>query len=272
MAPERIAERAVELAPWFYDYALPGGVRTAPELPERLRTMHASRLAMLRAALDALGEVPTGSALDAGCHEGNFSLALRDAGFATVVGVDVREESVAKARFVAQAMGVGGASFHAMDAEELDRELAPGRFDVALVFGLIYHLESPMRVMRQIAARTDHAMIIETQLCPEPGERGYPGFGEEAGREAPPGLHVEWGRREHKMRARGGFAIIDESPMHATNTETGATSLALCPSAHAVESMCAAVGFPAVTRIDPPADGNEQLLRGRRGVFLAKRS
>lgn len=250
------AERIASLGPWFYDFDLGGGVRTNPALPEDLRLIHRDRLSMLgraveRAFPDGLAGIAT---LDVGCHEGYFAFELLRLGAAGVTGVDVREGNVAKARLIAEAKGLGPARWVVGDAEDLGVLVGGRRFGLTLAYGLIYHCENPVRVLRQIASVTERAVVIETQLADEPSAD-----------------RVEWGREGYRLPVHGGFAVVDESRLHPTNAETGPSPLALCPSETALRTVLAHCGFGGVERIEPPVDASEQLARGKRGVFVAMR-
>ena len=253
---EATRARVAALGPWFYDFEFPGGVRTGAGIPVSRLGVHETRLRMLEDLFEREPGLVNGSALDVGCHEGYFSLALRRAGFGRVVGVDLRPGHIEKARLAAELMGVNGLSFHAMDAEELDRDLPEETFGLALMFGLIYHLESPMRVLRQAAARVGAGgvVVIETQLSDEGA------------------ASVEWGHRDHRMPVVGSLAVVDESSVHAVNRETGATPLALCPSAAAVHAMLRAAGFGRTEQLPPHKGAHEQFARGRRGIFVGRRA
>lgn len=251
------AEHIAALGPWFYDFDLPGGVRTNPALSGELRSIHADRVVMLAEAIRIA--YPNGlngaDTLDVGCHEGYFSHRLLELGAGSVVGVDVRERNLQKAGLVANAMGARGLSWVCADAEDLVAAVGTGtRFGLSLAYGLIYHCENPVRVLRQIASVTERAIVIESQLLDEPS--------------CPP---VEWGREGYRLPVRGTFAVLDESRLHPTNSETGASPLALCPSEMAIRTVLAHCGFGRVDRVFPPEGANEQLVRGKRGVFVALR-
>lgn len=245
------------LGPWFYDFELPGGLRTNPTLSGELRSIHADRVVMLREAVHLAfpGGLGGRATLDVGCHEGYFSHRLLELGAGSVVGVDVREPNLRRARLVADALGTKAVSWVCADAEDLAAAVGDrSRFALTLAYGLIYHCENPVRVLRQIASVTERAIVIETQLLDEPTL-------------AP----VEWGREGYRLPVRGAFAVLDESRLHPTNNETGASPLALCPSEAGLRTVLAHCGFGSVHRVAPPPAANEQLVRGKRGVFVALR-
>jgi SAM-dependent methyltransferase len=250
-----VRRRAEELGPWFYEFDLGGGLRTECKLDAAVKNIHETRRGMLEGVLreqfgSRLSEI---RALDLGCHEGWFSVFLRDLGIPRVIGVDVRAESLAKARFVTESRGLQGLEFIEADCEELDGRIE-GEFDLCLAIGLIYHLENPMRVLRQAARRTREMLVIETQVIDEVAGS------------------TEWGQADARMTYHGALALIDETfAFEGGSPEAGGTPLALCPSVTAVHTMLNAVGFPRTSLVKAPADGNEQLARGKRVLIVGRR-
>lgn len=115
--------------------------------------------------------------LDVGCWDGLFSLACSRRGAEYVTGVDVipRETFLLVAKAVPLGAKMG---FYLRDAQEplkLQR-------DVVLCFGVIYHVERPMEVIRNAVAAARELVIIETAIAqgddPRPAwlqRRGYVG-------------------------------------------------------------------------------------------------
>lgn len=196
-------------------------------------------------------------AIDVGCHEGFYTHRLLSLGADSVVGVDVRATNIAKAQLVSDALETKHVSWLVGDAEELAETIGDGvqHFEFALVFGLLYHCENPIRVLRQIASVTKEVIIVETQLCDELGAD-----------------RIEWGRQGYSLDVRGAFAVVDETALHPTNNETGVHPLALCPSPRALQVVLEHCGFTDFSRVVPRGGQNEQLVRGKRGVFVARRS
>src|SRR5579859_7554199 len=91
------------------------------------------------------------TALDAGCGVGFFSKTLEDCDL-RVCGFDGREENVAEAR-----RRYPSVPFETADIEhDTIRQL--GRFDFVLCCGLLYHLESPLRAVRNLRALTEKCL------------------------------------------------------------------------------------------------------------------
>ncbi|MCH2133828.1 MAG: class I SAM-dependent methyltransferase [Phycisphaerales bacterium] len=241
------------MGPWFYDIELGNGLRTRSKVSASHEDIHVTRREMVgRAVTEHFGDRLGGiSALDVGCHEGFFSFLLRELGVPRIHGVDLRAESLEKARSLASISGSEGMDWTCCNCEELDQSVQD-TFELCLCVGLIYHLENPIRCLRQVAARCGEMIVVETQVCDEiVGE-------------------TEWGRQECRMPYQGGFALIDETCFD-DNPETGATPLALCPSPKALETVLKALGFARVETITPPETGNEQMLRAKRVVVAGYR-
>jgi FkbM family methyltransferase len=100
------------------------------------------------------------NAVDAGCGVGFFSQTLAECGL-KVCGFDARAENVTEAR-----RRFPGIPFEQADIE--DREISRlGPFDFVLCFGLLYHLENPLRAIRSLHALTEKCLLLESMCLPE---------------------------------------------------------------------------------------------------------
>ncbi len=233
---------------WFYAYTLPDG--TIIQVPPALQALHDSRRDMMRDVLRSYyGErLASVRAVDLACHQGFFSFELAKLCRA-VEGIDVNGDSLGGARAIARLNVVSNVTFRQADIMTLPaRSIAPA--EIVLMFGLIYHVEDPMRLLRLAAEITQEVLLIETQLLPLELE-----------------TNIEWGSASHFRAIRGLFALVDDQD----NSEGGVTSLALVPSTNALRVALTAMGFRRVDVLSPPAGAPEQLQRGRRAVLAAYR-
>jgi ubiquinone/menaquinone biosynthesis C-methylase UbiE len=190
-------------------------------------------------------------AIDVGCHEGFYTVALVREGVKSVLGVDVREENLLRARFVSAALGLTNVEWRHGNCEDLRVEQT-GEFELCLFLGLLYHLENPMLCLRNISRITREVCVIETQVIDE--VEGA----------------TEWGWREWTRPYHGALALIDESgEFYHDNTEAGSSPIATCPSPKALEFMLKQAGFRRVETIAPPPGAYEQHARGKRVVAVA---
>jgi SAM-dependent methyltransferase len=100
------------------------------------------------------------TALDMGCGVGYYSAMLQGLGL-QVTATDARAENIAEAR-----NRHPGIDFRVADAE--DPSLAAlGTFDLVVCFGLLYHLENPMRAIRNLRALTGKLLILQSMAVPD---------------------------------------------------------------------------------------------------------
>jgi tRNA (mo5U34)-methyltransferase len=253
MSPEQIRQGIAELGPWFYRFEFGDGLETTPAIPAGVVDIFDTRLQMVNRAIDAhfsegLGNV---DCLDIGCHEGFYSLAMARRGVRQVTAIDARPENLKRARFVADAMGVTGIHYSNGRVETLAAD--QGRtFDLTLFLGVLYHVEDPMRCLRQVAAVTNDLCVLETQVVDE-----VEGF-------------AEWGAREWTRPYQGIIAVIDEAgEFDAGNRETGVSPMATCPSPKALLYMLKQAGFRHAEILTPHPGAYEQHARGKRVVCAA---
>jgi FkbM family methyltransferase len=99
------------------------------------------------------------TALDAGCGIGFFSSLLQECGL-NVRAFDGRQKNVEAAR-----VRFPGIPFDQGDVED-SSILGLGTYDLVLCFGLLYHLENPMRAIRHLRALTGKVLLLESMCVP----------------------------------------------------------------------------------------------------------
>jgi FkbM family methyltransferase len=97
--------------------------------------------------------------LDVGCGYGYFSNYLKSVNL-HVVALDGRRENATEAK-----RRYPEIDFHVYDIEDPSCRTL-GSFDLVLCFGLLYHLENPFQVIRNLFALSDKYLIIETMIMP----------------------------------------------------------------------------------------------------------
>lgn len=136
------------------EQGLPFDAPSAKELTRARQDFIQSFLAEIRTQAALQG------ALDVGCGVGYLSKFLNNLGF-EVVAIDGREENTIEAR-----KRYPGITFLTADAERLTDEVEP--HDLVLCAGLLYHLENPFRVIRNLHALTRKVLIVEGMCTPGP--------------------------------------------------------------------------------------------------------
>ena len=132
---------------------LGGGVVTPSSIPAEVRPIFRSRLDVVEQLVDRhFGDrFRSIRCIDVGCHEGFYSVAMARRGARHVLGVDVREDNLARARFVAETLNLRNIRYERCNCEDISPD-AQGRFELTLLLGLLYHLENPMLCLRRVAA------------------------------------------------------------------------------------------------------------------------
>lgn len=243
---------AVKSRPWFYRFPLPDGTETACDVGASVELLHETRRRMM---LDFLGSLMEGdpwharTALDAACHQGWFTNEL-GALFDKVQGIDKNAQSIEDARLMRHLIdpdGEGAVYFDNIDVNEWT-----GEVDFSLVFGLLYHTDNPVHVLRQVAKGTKRAILVETQAADGPHD------------ERPE--TIEWGVAPNRRRVDGWFALVEDD----SNREGGTSNLALVPTEAALHTVLRALGFQT-KKLEPPADGHEALRTGARIMIAGVR-
>lgn len=128
----------------------------APERPNIEASIHFARYAI------AASLVQGKKVLDIACGEGYGSHLLKRAGADRVVGVDVSDEAVNRAKKYFSAPGI---EFMAADAASIEREFPADYFDVVVSCETIEHIQDPARYLQSLknVAKKDAVFIIS---CP----------------------------------------------------------------------------------------------------------
>jgi predicted RNA methylase len=108
--------------------------------------------------------------LDLACLEGHFGIEFALHG-AKVAGLEGREVNLAKARFAKEALSLDNLKLIHDDVRTLDRDRFGG-YDVILVLGILYHLDTPdvMNFVQKVFECCDRVAIIDTQFSLKPKE------------------------------------------------------------------------------------------------------
>ena len=207
-------------APWSYRFVFSNGAitETGSEIADNINQTKAELIFPL---LDAIfhGRWPQIRCLDVACHEGWFAtqIALRGAG--EVVGIDIREEHLAKASAIRDLAEIYHLTFSQDDLYRIKPE-QHGAFDLTLFLGILYHLDNPLEAPRNIRSLTRGLCVIESQMA-RPG----------------PELECMWG--SGVPRKGPSIAVVPSDEGHVEQGKP----VVLVPTVNALYEMLYAVGF-----------------------------
>jgi SAM-dependent methyltransferase len=123
---------------------------------------------LLSVAQEKIGQIR--SVIDLGAGPGWFAGRLSEAGY-DVLGLEGRPDLVEVAR-----QREPGVRFEPFDFDAAALDSVPAPADAVVCFGLLYHLENPLRGLRMCRAMAGRALFLETLTLPEegPGARLMP--------------------------------------------------------------------------------------------------
>jgi 2-polyprenyl-3-methyl-5-hydroxy-6-metoxy-1,4-benzoquinol methylase len=121
---------------------------------------------IVQVATDLLGKpLSEARVLDLACLEGHYGLEFAMHG-ATVVGIEVRESNIIKARYAQQELRLKNIRFIQDDVRNLSRAQLGG-FDIVICSGILYHLDVPdvFDFVRRMHDICDRLVVIDTQIA-----------------------------------------------------------------------------------------------------------
>jgi SAM-dependent methyltransferase len=150
---KRQIARFQKLQPWNHNYRLPGEIETRPGM----QTSHGKNEVKWRRIEPLLKtlHLHNKTVLDVGCNEGFFSQKLSEMG-AKVIGIDVDEIRIEKAKFVHSLLRVPDTEFRCVDiySKEFD---SLSQVDFCLCMGFLHRIPDPFTALKRL---TEKANII----------------------------------------------------------------------------------------------------------------
>ncbi len=177
--------------------------------------------------------------LDVACNCGGFSVEAAKLGSEYVLGVDIVDRYIEQANFIKRALKLKQVEFRKMNIEDL---VVPhgGEFDIMFCFGILYHLENFVSVMRRLSSMTKDVMLVDTEIWRTRFTRRPCWW-----MKMPPIHRPEWNEEE----------FVEFQPNEA-----------------AVVQLLQFLGFPTVKKVRPRARGlRKEYYSGKRATFLAIR-
>jgi ubiquinone/menaquinone biosynthesis C-methylase UbiE len=136
------------------------GRSTRPPAPDwRLRRM-------VQVASDLLDKpLSEARVLDLACLEGQYGIEFALHG-GSVVGIEIRDSNIVKARYAQQELGLKDIRFIQDDVRNLSRANLGG-FDIVICSGILYHLDVPdvFEFAQRIYEISDRLVVIDTQIA-----------------------------------------------------------------------------------------------------------
>jgi len=121
-------------------------------------------------ALDALGGTPR--CLDLFCADGYYSchIARLQPG-ASITGVDLDANEIARARVISRVLAASDATFHVTDVWEFVSSACA--YDLVVCTGGLYHLQEPRRFLEQLLPVVGGYLVVQSAITLETEDAGY---------------------------------------------------------------------------------------------------
>jgi hypothetical protein len=251
MSMATVVPEAIKNRIWFYEFELPDGSRTNTDVPVEVRLIHTSRRDKLRAVIEKMvGPQERASAIDFASHEGYFSIELAKH-FRNVLGIEVRKASLEAARQIAATLGVENITFRLGDLQTMPLDVGIPAAHFVLVYGLLYHLENPIHVLRLAARLCTNHILVETQVTTF----------DVSGK-------IEDGYYLWQRDIGGTFVLAAD---YCNSREGGSTDFALIPSLSALIFLLKGLGFCHVEVLLPDRGDYEQFMRQSRVLVYGRK-
>jgi tRNA (mo5U34)-methyltransferase len=255
MTEGQLRERIEELAPFHHSVDLPHGVNTyvpdkAHRGVERTRVDSIMRHGWPQLLQACGGSLKGKRVLDVACNCGGFAVEAIKAGAEYALGVDIVDRYLDQANFIRDALGYENLEFRNVDVYDLSAETV-GTFDVVLCFGILYHLEDPIRGMKAMSNLATQSMLVDTNM-----------------------MRPKYVNRflRHRSLWKMDVVGVGEVESETTNLWRQGLSCQFAPTERAVKDMLGFLGFDRVEFLPPTEKELEaRYYRGERGTFLAVR-
>lgn len=152
----QLTQKIVALGDWFHNINI-NGVLTAPN--HFLGDFPNVKWKEISKALPE--DLQGASVLDIGCNGGFYSIALKQRGAGTVLGVDVDDRYLNQARFAAENLGLK-IEFQKRSVYDVDQ--IPGQFDYVLFLGVFYHLRYPLFALDKIIKKVRGKLFFQSMM------------------------------------------------------------------------------------------------------------
>ncbi|MCP5106139.1 MAG: class I SAM-dependent methyltransferase [bacterium] len=170
MAKEKLKQEILKITDWRHPFEIEPGVGVTLHR-EWYNEWHPWRVKVLMPTIETiaahvLNGVKSARVLDVGCWDGFYGFQFIKRGAKFLKGVDLRAEAVRRANLIKDYFGYKNCEFEQRNIQ--DKEFNNERYDISLLFGVIYHLSTPIDVIKRIGDITSAMLLISTYATKEP--------------------------------------------------------------------------------------------------------
>lgn len=172
---EELRAKIIELGPWAYRFAFAYGLTTETFCESFYQPgieHHRFRSNLVsETVVDLLGdEVGQSTVLDLACHSGIYAFDMAFRGAQSVLGIELRQKSLEKAKFLQDYYRIPNVTFEQGDVYDLDQDLEA---DVVLCMGILYHVVRPVELIEFCYHHSKKFAVIDTNCSTDPVSAYY---------------------------------------------------------------------------------------------------
>jgi len=170
MEDKEIVRRINRFPYWMYPFDLKGHLTPIPKNWDSYVIYRNRPFKRKKYIFDPVVELLGGSlrgkrVLDLGCNAGFWSLCAIEEEADFVLGIDARQMFIEQANFVFEAKEVDKSKYNFIAGNILDIDFSEfGTFDIALCFGLLYHMNKPISLIEKIAKANNDILVLDTRV------------------------------------------------------------------------------------------------------------
>ena len=171
---EEILNKLQALAPWHMDIALPQGLSTgmgnqehyAHDIFNDISLNKPYNLENFFSRLYGDNGLKGKRVLDVACNAGGYSFLASDMGASYCYAFDARAHWINQAKLIQQLKGIPTDKLVFKQHPLSELSVPQEKFDVALFFGIFYHLPNPIGALELLAQSTNDMIIINSASNP----------------------------------------------------------------------------------------------------------
>jgi hypothetical protein len=155
---EQLLREAEKLGPWWFQFEYEG-YRFGGKVPRDTR-----KTELFFEWAEKL-KIPVRTILELGSHEGSHSLQLAaHPSVQRVIGLEGRQDNLARANFVKRVFGCNKCEFREMDLEKW-HPASEEEYDAIFCAGVLYHVTRPWNLIDRIAECRPKLLFIDTHYA-----------------------------------------------------------------------------------------------------------
>jgi SAM-dependent methyltransferase len=171
MDKTQIKTEILKITDWRHPFEIEPGVWTKL-FRDWFKDWHRWRIRVSMPHIEAIARwlLPDGlksaGVLDIGCWDGFYGFEFLKRGAGYLKGIDLRDEAIRRANLLKDYYGYTNCEFEKINIQ--DKQFKNNRYDITLMYGILYHLSQPIDVIKTVGDITNSLVVVNTYASGEP--------------------------------------------------------------------------------------------------------